>query len=562
MEPNIKENESDDNFNSEDKTSEIIENENEINLNNNENNNGKNNQSEYEELINSIFEDEPNSIKKLRNLFYQSQISSENKTNELRKILTSFKDIIFDESKSYKKRVEKDITPIKKIEECIKDYSEDPEIFFILLNPLLDMYKCLDENQIKDYTKTILDLLNNKNDIILKNFNELFEIVIFLISRQQDSVKKLGNDLNQMLKTALTKSVPQLRESKIFNFDSFEKKIKEKTSINQPILDGFLLDWILEICKIESFYKKIGQVFNDLIQWILKAKNNENNKTTNIKAHDCDKLLKKKFLEYYLNYYKEESQKTNECILSFIKLVKNKSVVLDENVNKEYKFLQELIIKFNSIVKEHKDTNINRNFFKKKYLDADIKKNQKLLSPTTNFHPKTSRMTLENSKSMNKNNIVNSFDCLSQDSENKSYELSELIPLDILNDFMKLITQCNDINTEEQIYKLNSELKKLVELFPDNYEKFNAKEFLNTIIRGIENPDIINKEYLLDWYQLLCEKYGQNITDDSILAIINSVIKAIKNNQNEEKNYPVPKDNNIIQLMFQKLIKLDTKKIS
>ena len=561
MEQNIKENESDDNFNSEDKTSEIIENENEINLNNNENNNDKNNQSEYEELINSIFEDEPNSIKKLRNLFYQSQISSENKTNELRKILTSFKDIIFDESKSYKKRVEKDITPIKKIEECIKDYSEDPEIFFILLNPLLDMYKCLDENQIKDYTKTILDLLNNKNDIILKNFNELFEIVIFLISRQQDSVKKLGNDLNQMLKTALTKSVPQLRESKIFNFDSFEKKIKEKTSINQPILDGFLLDWILEICKIESFYKKIGQVFNDLIQWILKAKNNENNKTTNIKAHDCDKLLKKKFLEYYLNYYKEESQKTNECILSFIKLVKNKSVVLDENVNKEYKFLQELIIKFNSIVKEHKDTNINRNFFKKKYLDADIKKNQKLLSPTTNFHPKTSRMTLENSKSMNKNNIVNSFDCLSQDSENKSYELSELIPLDILNDFMKLITQCNDINKEEQIYKLNSELKKLVELFPDNYEKFNAKEFLNTIIRGIENPDIINKEYLLDWYQLLCEKYGQNITDDSILAIINSVIKAIKNNQNEEKNYPVPKDNNIIQLMFQKLIKLDTKKI-
>jgi hypothetical protein len=170
-------------------------------------------------------------------------------------------------------------------------------------------------------------------------------------------------------------------------------------------------------------------------------------------------------------------------------------------------------------------------------------------------------MTLENSKSINKNNAINSFDCLSQDSENKSYELSELIPLDVLNEFMKLITQCNDITKEEQLNKLNSELKKLVELFPDNYEKFNAKEFLNTIIRGIENPDIINKEYLLDWYQLLCEKYGQNITDDSILAIINSVIKAIKNNQNEEKNYPVPKDNNIIQLMFQKLIKLDTKKI-
>ena len=559
MESKKKENESNDSSNNENKSSQIIEKENEINLNNN-NNNDNNNQSEYEELINSIFEEEVNAKNKLNNLFYQIKISSENKTNEYRKVLTSFKDIIFDESKSYKKKIEKDITPIKIIEECIKEYSEDPEIFFILLNPILDMYKSLDAKQIEDYTQAIIKLLYNKNNIILKNFNELYEIVIILIISQEGSLKDKGRALNDMLKEALEKSMPQLRESKIFNFDSFEKKIKEKTRLNQPILDGFLLDWIYEICGIESFYKKIGQIFNDLIQWILKAKNNTI-KTNKQKADDCDKLIKKKFLDNYLNYYKEESQKTNECILSFIKLVKNKSIILEKDVPKEYMFLQELIKKFNSIVKEHKDTNINKNFSKIKFLDADIKKNQKLLSPTTNFHPITSRMTLENSKSLNKNSIINSFDCLSQDSENKCYELSELIPLDILNDFMKLITQCNDITKEEQIYKLNSELKKLIELFPDNYEKFNAKEFLNTIIRGIENPDIINKEYLLDWYQLLCEKYGQNITDDSILAIINSVLKAIKNNLNEEKNYPVPKDNNIIQLMFQKLIKLDTKKI-
>ena len=554
MEQNKKENECNENSNSENKASQMIKETNENSLNNN----SKYNQSYYEEIINSLFEKEENSLKKLNDEIYQSITLSENGKEELRNTLTSFKDIIFDESKIYKKKVENDISPIKTIEECIEKYTKDPEIFFILLNPLLDMFKSLDEHHIIDYTQEIYGLLNNKNDIILKNFNELYEIVIFLIIRQEDSVKEKGQLLNDMLKTTLKKSVPQLKESKIFNFDSFEKKIKEKTSINQPILDGFLLDWIYEICDIESFYKKIGQVFNDLIQWILKAKNN---KTIAKKANDCDQKLKSIFLNRYLNYYKEESQKTNECILSFIKLVKNKSVVVEVDIPKEYTFLQDLIKKFNSIVKEHKDTNINRNFFKKKYLDADIKKNQKLLSPTTNFHPKTSRMTLENSKSINKNSTINSFDCLSQDSENKNYEISELIPLDILNDFMKLITQCNDITKEEQLNKLNSELKKLIELIPDNYEKFNAKEFLNTIIRGIENPDIINKEYLLDWYQLLCEKYGQSITDDSILAIINSVLKAIKNNQNEEKSYPVPKDNNIIQLMFQKLIKLDTKKI-
>ena len=218
MESKKKENESNDSSNNENKSSQIIEKENEINLNNN-NNNDNNNQSEYEELINSIFEEEVNAKNKLNNLFYQIKISSENKTNEYRKVLTSFKDIIFDESKSYKKKIEKDITPIKIIEECIKEYSEDPEIFFILLNPILDMYKSLDAKQIEDYTQAIIKLLYNKNNIILKNFNELYEIVIILIISQEGSLKDKGRALNDMLKEALEKSMPQLRESKIFNFD-------------------------------------------------------------------------------------------------------------------------------------------------------------------------------------------------------------------------------------------------------------------------------------------------------------------------------------------------------
>jgi hypothetical protein len=311
MEPNNKENENNDNSNNENYELQMIEKEkeNEINLNNN----NKYNQSFHEELINSLFEKEENSENKLRNYIYQSIIMSDNQTNELRKILTSFKDIIFDDTKGYKKKIEKDITPIEKIEDCIKKYAEDPEIYFILLNPLLDMYKSLDANQIEYYTQEILKLLKEQNDIILKNFNELYEIVIFLTVRQEESIKNKGKLLNDMLKEALNKSVPQLRESKIFNFDSFEKKIKEKTSISQPILDEFFLDWILEICKIESFYKKIGQVFNDLIQWILKAKNNKI-KTIAKKAHDCDNELKNIFLNKYLSFYKEESQKTNECI--------------------------------------------------------------------------------------------------------------------------------------------------------------------------------------------------------------------------------------------------------
>ena len=533
------------------------------------------NPSFHERIIHSLFIKEKENIarRELDNYIYQNitKMSINNYNEFISNLLISFKNEIFDETKEYLKKIQKDINPILIIQNIIKVYTKNPKIFFILLNPLLDMYKTLEIKQIIEYTEKIINLLEDKNDIILTNFNELFEVVIYLIIRQEQSVKNVGEKLNVLLKKTLRKSIPKLDNKNIFDFDSFENKILEKTHINQPILDGFLLDWISEICNIENFYKNIGKLFYDLIPWVLKAKNNTIKDIAN-KAHDCDHELKNIFLNKYLNYYYKESQKINDCILSYIKLVKNKNV---EDVSKEYTFLFDLIKKFILIVEENMDRNLNNNifyenstenspvnkinYFKLKNNDNDIKKRHIIYSPTINYNPKRSRMIFENRNILKINNI-NSFDCLSQDSENKTNELSKLIPIDTLNDFMELIIQCNDISKEDQLNKLNTELKKLIEHIPNNYEKFNAKEFINTIIKGIENPDIINKEFLLDWYQLLCEKYEQKISDESILAIIKSVLKSIKNNQNEEKN-TISKDNNIILLMFKKLEKLDIKKI-
>ena len=89
-----------------------------------------------------------------------------------------------------------------------------------------------------------------------------------------------------------------------------------------------------------------------------------------------------------------------------------------------------------------------------------------------------------------------------------------------------------------------------------NYEKYNAKQFINTIIKGVENPDIIEKGYLLDWYQLLCKKYELKISDESITAIINSILKTIKK-QNQEKI----KNQKLLLLLFQKLSKINVEKI-
>ena len=307
------------------------------------------------------------------------------------------------------------------------------------------------------------------------------------------------------------------------------------------------------------------QLFYDLMPWILKKKD------ISSKAIDCDEKLKNIFLNKYLKYYNKENNKINDCILLFIKLIKNKNI---SEVSKEYDFLCELIRQFISIIKENNfDRSINNLFydystteicaspiFKRRFLklkhDIDIKKNNILFSPTVFFPSKKSRNIFDTNKNLSKSGNVNSFDCLSQDSENKTYELYKLIPLDILNNIMELIIECNDISKEEQLNELNLQLKNLIEYIPNNYEKFNAKEFVNTIIKGVENPEIINKDYLFDWYQLFCEKYEQKISNQSITAIINSIFKIIENQKQD-----IIKNQGLIVLMFQKLKKINLQKI-
>ena len=138
-----------------------------------------------ERILYSLFTKEKEEIakKELDNYIYQNvtKISRNNIEEFISNLLNSFKQELFDESKDFRKNLEKEITPIIVIENIIKIYSKNPYNFFILLNPLFDMFKNLDPNKIIEYTEQIKDLLEDKNEIILKNFNELFEVVIYLI---------------------------------------------------------------------------------------------------------------------------------------------------------------------------------------------------------------------------------------------------------------------------------------------------------------------------------------------------------------------------------------------
>ena len=229
-----------------------------------------------EKILHSLFmKEKENSAKKdLDNYIYQSIIKMRNNNINtfISNLLISFKNEIFDESKEYLKKLEKDITPILIIQKIIKEYTRNPNIFFILLNPVFDIYKNLEPKQIIHYTEKIKELLEDKDEIILKNFNELFEVVIFLIINQEQSVKEVGESLNNMLKITLNRNIIKLDNKDNFDFESFEKKILEKSQLNQAILDGFLIDWINEICNLETLNIYMGKLFYDIIPWIFKIK--------------------------------------------------------------------------------------------------------------------------------------------------------------------------------------------------------------------------------------------------------------------------------------------------
>lgn len=528
------------------------------------------NQIKIKRIINSLFikEKEWEARTELDDYIhkYLIKMGRYNKEEFISNLLNSFKKEIFDETKEYIKELEKEITPILIIQNIIKIYSKNPYNFFILLNPLFDMYKHLDSNKIAKYTEKIRELLEDENIIILKNFNELFEVIIVLIVNQNQSAKEEGEKLNNLLKSTLDHSLTQLDNKYIFDFELFEKKILEKTHINQPILDLFLLDWINKICELEPLNQYLGKLFYDIIPWIFQIKNNSIKDIAN-KAIDCDNKLKKIFLNKYLKYYYKENKQINNCILSFIKLFESKN---NSEINKEYIFLYELINKFIIIIEENIDKGINvcydnsaaevnspkkKRGLKKAYKEGDLKKENILYSPTVFFSLKSSKIKYDPNKNSSKSSKI-IFDSLKKEPEINSYELAKLIPLDILNNFMELIIECNDITKEEQLNKLNSELKKLIEYIPNNYEEFNSKEFLNTIIKGVEKPEIINKDYLLDWYQLLYEKYESKVSDESITSIINSILKTIQD-QFQDKI----KNRNLMILMFQKLKNLNLKKI-
>ena len=147
-------------------------------------------------------------------------------------------------------------------------------------------------------------------------------------------MKNQGENLDKLLKKNLEEN------NNIFDLEKFEKLILEKTNVNQPILTEFLAEWINIIITLSLKQNHLGKVFYDLMPWLIKIKNLGDSGNSYIIKH-CEQNMKNEFLNYFENKDKNTEQIKN-CILTFVKLVREQKEI---NQPKEYKFLNNVILK-------------------------------------------------------------------------------------------------------------------------------------------------------------------------------------------------------------------------
>ena len=515
--------------------------------------------------------------KQLEN-YLKENIPEKNGKEELKLILQSFKNDLFDLNLEYKNNIiHGDITPIMVMSEIIQKFNPEPKSYFILFKPLFDLYKTnLEPKQIINFTNKITDFLYNKKIVVLSNFNDLFEVLILLKINQEKEVKDAGDSLDTLLKESLQKYSNEMSlYDDYFDFNSFCNKINEKLSLQQYIIVELLVNWIETICKIKD--TGVIKFILDILPWILKIQNVSTN------AENCLKIIKKNINDEFTRYYKYNKDTMEKIIMTIIKeaspKTNNINVFAWDLLNLFLKKFEQFLNNYLSKKKENKiymstnnkilnidslDSNNevkNSATFKdgKAKLTNSIPKNikgskinneKKVTFKNINIYDDNDEKNNKQDSNMNNNkNYVPSFNF--RDFKSKQTFQGELvnnglfsddedilqyIPFNLFEKLLILITETysQEIENQEIIDNLNTTIKNIVDKSPNNIRDygFKVEEITKILLIGIKNPINKNKERLLEWCKILYKKYKKDIFVDFNLFIKEFIqsLPEVKNN--------------------------------
>ena len=235
--------------------------------------------------------------------------------NDVESYIEACKNYLF-QTEIYKEIFMKgDLTLIIKISESIKSFGPKvkPEIYFILFKSVFNLYQSgLKQEYIIKYTDEIVDFikeLENKDKVVLSNFNVLFEVLIVLkvnlMSKKEEKNNK--DKLDELLKESLNSE--ELRsnfEYLIPFFDLINIKIKTQ----QYIIINLIVDYIKTICNIKTDDYFILKIFRRLLQPLFKL---QTDNILEISKSATDSYTKiNKIKTNFDSYYKRDRVLMNE----------------------------------------------------------------------------------------------------------------------------------------------------------------------------------------------------------------------------------------------------------
>ena len=433
-----------------------------------------------------------------------------NKRRDMESFLKALKNYLFQNESIKKKIVEEgDIYIIKIISEKMYYSNEklDPKLYFILFKAIFELYNSgLNQKYIIDYTKEIITFIqkcHNKTEIVLVNFVDLFEVLIYLnVKKMSDqSMVNLIESLDSLLKESLKPN--QIIKYKLDSlFSLFDSKIKSQ----QYVIFELILDYIKKISSIiQDKFKPDNclnlYIYHGILKPIFQLQMNKNISLIDEEFYKgiTERICMEKYFEDY--YYNNQ-----ELMNKIFQISIEESYPKNNKRNNHAWELFSLFIEKLSIL-------INTEELKQNESKANSPKinNGKIFGNDKSFSERKIRAT-----SVNTNIIKLAPTIIKKNKDNKDIPNKDAficipykgtvigIPYNLILEVISLIMKLYEYDNIKVDEKVSKNIIEIIKKSTNNSINIEVK---NKVLDGLKNKKIKNKENLEIWLKFLLEIY-------------------------------------------------------
>ena len=393
---------------------------------------------------------------KLLEKFFQDN-SDKNKLNEsLLSFIQQIKKRIF--SPTYLQIIIKgDMAIFLTLFNILKKFNNvEPEVYFIIIEPLLKMIKENDDKLIITSSNTLIKLLKLKDKIFINYFNVLFEHLIILKQIKNQIIGNYANALDEFLKDLIGKYFELISSNKNNSNNTFSIKYlsKKLNEANHPIIQILIISWITFIISIpeNNLILYCNKIIPELFDMLTDPVEDVN--------QSSEQCLKKIYV-----YIEIQFEKIN---LSNPKIINGLSEVLIERCKSTYDNVKSCAFEWlNMFLSKYKEI-----------IDSYIKLNEKNINMDKEIND-------EISTNINSTNLINSNNLTNSNNLNINVNSDNNISNNNINDNN---VSDNKINVNNNDYKNSTEYKNKKLLISiglmdkqNNDENINPNELINII---------------------------------------------------------------------------------